>query len=42
MLAILFPQFTIAVCVVGVVISMILLFSNWGEKKEHHEDHSHH
>jgi len=41
-LTILFADFTIVFCVIGAAISMILLFSNWGEKKGHHEDHSHH
>jgi len=41
-LMILFADITIACCFVGAVIAMVLLFSNWGEKKEGHEDHSHH
>jgi hypothetical protein len=41
-LTILFAEFTVAFCVVGAIITMILLFSGFGEKKDKHEDHSQH
>jgi hypothetical protein len=41
-LTILFPEFVIVFCIIGAVISMVLLFSNFGEKKDGHEDHPHH
>jgi hypothetical protein len=42
MLTILFPHFVIACAAIGAVISMILLFSNWGEKKEQQHEQKHH
>ncbi|MCY7409649.1 MAG: hypothetical protein LH473_05195 [Chitinophagales bacterium] len=41
-LVILFPIFVIVICVVGITIFSILIFSGWEKTLHHHdEDHSH-
>lgn len=41
-LAILFPYFIIVICVVGIVIFSILIFSDWEKTLHHHDDHHAH